>query len=87
VIQLKAEQPRRRRPRRRGSLRPASLRDWRLKDRSILPISRYTENTVSFEWSAEEAMPNRVVINPVAGFAFTRLTAIECRRDAARLNR
>jgi hypothetical protein len=41
-----------------------------LKDGSIQPISRYTEETVAFEWTPEEAMIQRILANPIAGYVF-----------------
>jgi hypothetical protein len=54
-----------------------------LKDGSTQPINRYTEETVAFEWTPEEAMIQRVLANPIAGYVFTRLTGIERRLEAA----
>jgi hypothetical protein len=54
-----------------------------LKDDSIQPINRYTEETVAFEWTPEEAMIQRVLANPIAGYVFTRLTGIERLLEAA----
>lgn len=54
-----------------------------LKDGSIQPINRYTEETVAFDWTPEEAMIQRVLANPIAGYVFTRLTGIERRLEAA----
>lgn len=54
-----------------------------LKDGSIQPISRYTEETVEHEWTPEEAMIQRVLLNPIAGYVFSRLAGIEKRIEIA----
>jgi hypothetical protein len=43
-----------------------------LKDGPIQPINRFTEETVAFKWTPEEAMIQRVLANPITGYVFTR---------------
>ncbi len=57
-----------------------------LKNGTILPISRHTEEVVNDEamWSKVENMIRRVLADPIAGYAFSRLTGIEKRLELAK---